>query len=49
MSNAGEPARHLWFLDTEVIIKVSHQDGSDGVSVLRFRPDPDAALKEPLR
>ena len=30
-------SRHLWFLDTEVIIKVSHQDGSDGVSVLEHR------------
>ena len=37
MSNAGVSARHLWFLDTEVIIKVSHQDGSDGVSVLEHR------------
>jgi mannose-6-phosphate isomerase-like protein (cupin superfamily) len=37
MSNAGESARHLWFLDTEVTIRVSHLDGSDGVSVLEHR------------
>ena len=37
MSNAGEPSRHLWFLDTEVTIRVSHVDGSDGISVLEHR------------
>jgi quercetin dioxygenase-like cupin family protein len=42
MSSAGDVSRHLWsrhlwFLDTEVIIKVSHEDGSDGVSVLQHR------------
>lgn len=34
MSIAGDPSRHLWFLDTEVTIRVSHLDGSDGISVL---------------
>ena len=37
MSIAGDPSRHMWFLDTEVTIRVSHQDGSDGVSVLEHR------------
>ena len=37
MSNAGEPSRHLWFLDTEVTIMVSHADGGDGISVLEHR------------
>jgi quercetin dioxygenase-like cupin family protein len=34
MSTESGPSRHLWFLDNEVTIKVSHLDGSDGVSVL---------------
>jgi len=37
MSSAGDPSNHLWFLNTEVTIKVSHLDGSDGVSVLEHR------------
>ena len=37
MSIADQSARHLWFLNTEVNIKVSHLDGSDGVSVLEHR------------
>jgi quercetin dioxygenase-like cupin family protein len=37
MSIADQSTRHLWFLNTEVIIKVSHLDGSDGVSVLEHR------------
>jgi len=37
MSITDQSARHLWFLNTEVIIKVSHLDGSDGVSVLEHR------------
>jgi hypothetical protein len=42
MSNAGEPSRHLWFLDIEVTIRVSHVDGSDGISVLEHRAPPNA-------
>jgi len=37
MSIAGDPSRHLWFLNTEVTIRVSHRDGSDGISVLEHR------------
>jgi quercetin dioxygenase-like cupin family protein len=37
MPIAGEPSRHLWFLDTEVTIMVSHVDGGDGISVLEHR------------
>jgi quercetin dioxygenase-like cupin family protein len=37
MPIAGEPSRHLWFLDTEVTIMVSHLDGGDGISVLEHR------------
>ena len=37
MSIAGDPSRHLWFLNTEVTIRVSHVDGSDGTSVLEHR------------
>ncbi|WP_211103956.1 cupin domain-containing protein [Skermanella pratensis] len=37
MSVAGEGSRHLWFLDTEVLVKVSHVEGSDGISVLEHR------------
>src|SRR3954447_20398278 len=37
MSSAGDPSNHLWFLNTEVTIKVSHLNGSDGVSVLEHR------------
>ena len=37
MSIAEDPPRHLWFLDTEVTIRVSHLDGSDGISVLEHR------------
>lgn len=29
--------RRLWFLDTLVLIRVSHLDGADGVSVLEHR------------
>jgi hypothetical protein len=35
MPIAGEPSRHLWFLDTEVTIIVSHMDGSS-ISTLRI-------------
>jgi quercetin dioxygenase-like cupin family protein len=34
---AGERSTHLWFLDTEVTIRVSHLDGGDGISVLEHR------------
>jgi quercetin dioxygenase-like cupin family protein len=37
MSIKSDLSRHLWFLDTEVTIRVSHLDGSDGVSVLEHR------------
>ena len=37
MSVAGEGSRHLWFLDTEVLVKVSHVEGGDGISVLEHR------------
>ena len=37
MSITGEASNHLWFLNSEVTIRVSHLDGSDGVSVLEHR------------
>jgi quercetin dioxygenase-like cupin family protein len=37
MSIKSDLSRHLWFLDTEVPIRVSHLDGSDGVPVLEHR------------
>jgi quercetin dioxygenase-like cupin family protein len=37
MDLAGPDLRPLWFLDTQVTIRVSAEDGSDGLSVLEHR------------
>jgi quercetin dioxygenase-like cupin family protein len=37
MSEAGSAARHLWFLNTCVEVRVSYEDGTDGVSVLEHQ------------
>src|SRR5437016_574463 len=38
----GKPLR-LWFLDTEVVIRISEADGGDGISVLEhFAPFADS-------
>jgi quercetin dioxygenase-like cupin family protein len=37
MSGAATDYRSLWFLNTQVTIRVSSRDGSDGISVLEHR------------
>lgn len=37
MTAALPDDRRLWFLDTLVLIRVSHLDGADGISVLEHR------------
>jgi quercetin dioxygenase-like cupin family protein len=37
MDNLAADGRSLWFLNTHVTIRVSSQDGSDGISVLEHR------------
>jgi quercetin dioxygenase-like cupin family protein len=37
MDNLAADGRNLWFLNTHVTIRVSSQDGSDGISVLEHR------------
>jgi quercetin dioxygenase-like cupin family protein len=37
MNGAGMDHRSLWFLNTHVTIRISSQDGSDGISVLEHR------------
>jgi quercetin dioxygenase-like cupin family protein len=37
MSTEAADPRNLWFLNTQVTIRVSSQDGSDGISVLEHR------------
>lgn len=37
MSGAAPVARDLWFLDTRVTVRVSYEDGTDGVSVLEHQ------------
>jgi quercetin dioxygenase-like cupin family protein len=34
MTTDSRQSDHLWFLDTLVIIRVSHREGSDGISIL---------------
>ncbi len=37
MDSVAAEHRNLWFLNTQVTIRVSSQDGSDGISVLEHR------------
>src|SRR3954452_11263777 len=37
MNATTMPAQHLWFLDTLVIVRVGHDQGGDGISVLERR------------
>ena len=44
MQRVKAPSEHLWFLDTLVQIRVAHEEGSDGLSVIenqaRFADSP---------
>ena len=37
MPTDNDRLEHLWFLDTHVIIRIRHGDGTDGLSVLEHR------------
>jgi uncharacterized cupin superfamily protein len=32
-----DPTKHLWFLNTLVMVRVSQSDGQDGISILEHR------------
>jgi quercetin dioxygenase-like cupin family protein len=37
MPTGNDSLEHLWFLNTHVIIRIRHTDGTDGLSVLEHR------------
>lgn len=37
MPTDQDPLEHLWFLNTQVILRIRHTDGTDGLSVLEHR------------
>ena len=37
MAITSDPAKHLWFLNTLVTVRVPHSEGQDGLSILEHR------------